>query len=237
MGIKQKLRRVPLVRRWFAYEEQKAALAHDTYSIAQLAKLDIPFFPWTVSSLRPSSIRLLVNEICIHQRHKFLEFGSGISTLYFAEMAKKYGGMLVSVEQNLEWIEIVKGYLRQSNTEDFVEFIHAPIVPLPAASLTSEWYDREVLSSILGDRKFDLILVDAPISRARHFHARLPAGEFIENYLEEDFAIFLDDIHRKGEQQIAQRWREQFGWSLKVYWPVASVVVFRPTASQTFNIS
>lgn len=212
-------------------------MVHDTYSMAQLDKLGVPFFPWTGSSLRPSSIRLLVNEICIHQRRTFLEFGAGISTLYFAEMAKRHGGRLVSVEQNSDWIDIVKGYLRENDTEDFVEFIHAPIVPLPEGSVTPEWYDGKILSSQLGERKFDLILVDAPVSRKGHLLARAPAGDFIGNHLKEDFAVFLDDVHRKGEQQISQRWLSKSGWSLKVYWPVASVAVFRPAAGQPYNIS
>ena len=51
--------------------------------------------------------------------------------MFFAEAARKCGGSLTSIEQDFEWISIVKGYLQEAGTENFVQFVHAPIVPLP----------------------------------------------------------------------------------------------------------
>ncbi|MEX0326085.1 MAG: O-methyltransferase [Puniceicoccaceae bacterium] len=237
MNITETLRRIPLLRTWLDYDESKTAISWDTYSLAQLKGFaEFPEFPWTGSAMRPSAIRLLVNEIVTHRRMYFLEFGAGISTLFLAEAARRYGGKLVSVEQNEDWIKVVREYLQKSGTGDFVRFVHAPIAPGHYTRGISEWFDEDLLSHELGDERFDLVLVDAPISSKGNRLARLPAGKFINNRLAADFALFLDDINRPGEQKIYRTWKREFGWYAKNYWPRSSLAVFRNPSNKAFNI-
>jgi predicted O-methyltransferase YrrM len=237
MTLTEKLRTVPIFKYWLAYDEAKTAVLWDTYSMTHLNKFAVfPDFPWTGSSLRPSAIRLLLNDIIINKRKSFLEFGAGISTLYFAEAARRYGGHLISVEQDASWMDLIKTHLAKAGLEKHVRFIHASIVVLSKEEGQSEWYDQEQLESSLGDCRFDLVLVDAPISSKGNRLVRLPAGRFIQSRLETDFSLFLDDIERAGEIQISRKWGKAHSWTVKNYWPRSSMAVFRNPSSRPFNI-
>ncbi|MGA1206054.1 MAG: class I SAM-dependent methyltransferase [Opitutales bacterium] len=237
MNITETLRRIPLIGHWLAYDEAKTAISWDTYSLAQLKGFaEFPEFPWTGSALRPSAVRLLVNEVTTHRRKSFLELGSGISTLFLAEAARRHGGSLVSVEQDEGWIEVIRGHLQAAGTEQFVRFIHVPVVPRPNDTGVGTWYDTGILSRELGGARFDLVLVDAPISIKGNRLTRMPAGGFLKDYLTEDFALFLDDIDRRGEQKILRQWARDFGWAAKNFWPRSSLAVFRDPSSKPFNI-
>ena len=71
------------------------------------------------------------------------------------------------------------------------------------------WYDINLHRSTLSKRKIDLFLVDGPIGTAQR-QARYPALDQLYKYLNRDFVIFLDDIHRRDEREIARRWATEF---------------------------
>lgn len=95
---------------------------------------------------------------------------------------------------------------------DIAQVIHADIADLPekyAKQSNSKWYDTEtILSAMPRDEKIDLVIVDGPFRFVSPF-ARYPAIPFIQEFgLSENYAVFLDDTHRKEEQEIAAAWGE-----------------------------
>ena len=235
-SLKSLLRKVPLMRSFLQGQEKKEALAWNINAMQHLRDFEVSWMPWTGSSIRPSSIKIILNEIRTHGRKSFIEFGSGISTLYLAEAARRWGGSLISVEQDEQWQEIIAGALREAGTSEFVEFIHAPLETKIVGGTKQEWYSEGHLNARIEGKLFDLVLVDAPISRPGYSQVRAPAGAWVKDHLESDFCIFLDDIHRSGEQAIARDWVKAYNWKFRDPWPRAEVAIFRPQRSTPYNI-
>ena len=235
-SLKSSLRKVPLLRSFLQGQEKKEALAWNINAMQHLRDFEVSWMPWTGSSISPSSIKIILNEIRTHNRKSFIEFGSGISTLYLAEAARRWGGSLISVEQDEQWQEIIAGALREAGTSEFVEFVHAPLETKTARGTEQEWYSEGHLNARIEGKLFDLVLIDAPISRTGYLKVRAPAGEWIKGRLESDFCIFLDDIQRCGEQAIAEDWAKAYNWKFQNPWPRAEVAIFRPRASKPYNI-
>ena len=72
-----------------------------------------------------------------------LEFGSGMSTLWFVERAK----LVCSVENDLEWYKVVKEKLKSENNIEYY---------------FSSTEDEYIKFKSNGNQKFDLILIDGP---------------------------------------------------------------------------
>ena len=112
-----------------------------------------------------------------------------------------------------------------------------PVVPLPAmlrhvglyacsdlmidkphALDGNKWYDRTVVEAQLVGATVDLILVDGPIAYTQEKRlARYPALPNIADRLSGDCAIFLDDVRRSGEREIAERWAKEFGLTFEYH--------------------
>lgn len=236
MRFKKIIQKVPLLKDFLQAQKIKEAQAWNIIAMQHLSEFKVPWMPWTGSSIRPSSLRAIMNEIRTHGRKSFLEFGSGISTLYLAEAARRWGGKVVSVEQDKSWQAIIHEGLKQAGTSEFVEFITVPLSNKSSNESSYEWYDQPVLDAATEGRRFDLVLVDAPISRAGFKKVRAPAGEWLQGRLMSDFCIFLDDIHRPGEQAIAEDWVKDFDWMYRNPWPRAEAAIFRPKAARPYNI-
>ncbi|PYE82143.1 hypothetical protein DFQ11_102724 [Winogradskyella epiphytica] len=63
----------------------------------------IPFTDWSIS---PSVILHILNDIVINKRQHIIEFGSGASTLYIAQLIRTLNlpAQLYSVESSEEWL-------------------------------------------------------------------------------------------------------------------------------------
>lgn len=100
---------------------------------------------------------------------KVFEFGSGNSTLFFANKVQG----IISLEHNKEWFEIISGTL-PSNSK--IYFVHPK---------TLEAYMRPLLSS---DHKYDVIIIDG-LFRNECLTKSL-------DYLNESGVLILDDSER-----------------------------------------
>lgn len=224
MITRKQVRRLPIIKNLLSQVENSTLLQYDTLGLHYLQR-EMPEFylPWTGSSVAPSSLRIMLNEIMIGKKESLVEFGAGMSTFFFARTLMRAGGELVSIEQDAQWLEIVKDFLKRENLEECVNLIHCPI----DSENESNWYNRGLLEKALVGRKFDFAFVDAPISSHGHTKIRMPAAGFLQSYLAEGFTIFLDDMNREGEQRIAEEWQKQFGWYREDFWPRGTVSAFR----------
>lgn len=219
-------------------QQDLTGLANDNLAYAKLPKLNpSQYLPWTQSAIRPASLALVLNEIQIHNRKLIVECGSGISTLYIASVIEGTDTKLISIDNDKSWQDVVRRQASQMNINlDSVKFIEAPLAPCELSPSGLQWYDTERIKDSLTD-PIDLLLVDGPIAGGGDLaESRYPALPFFQENLAEDFAVFLDDCNRAGEQKIAQSWCQQFKLKGQFLPHCGNVVLFYPPKSKRFNI-
>jgi predicted O-methyltransferase YrrM len=191
-------------------------LLHDSVAISKLNGILDNYVVWTSSSIRPSAITMMLNDIVINDRKKIIEFGSGISTLYIAKSLKDKGGTLISVEHDLGWISVVRSLLSSEQLDSIVEFVHAPLTESSLSLNGLSWYNEETLTNFLKNRKFDFILVDGPLAYTRDLKlSRYPVLPFLNslNCIEKNVSIYLDDIERSGESEVVRLWEREYNYN------------------------
>jgi predicted O-methyltransferase YrrM len=183
----------------------------------------LPFNPF---SLNPNTILHLVNEIIINERKNVLEFGCGISTLVLAKYIQlnELPVSIVSVDDNKDWIDLIREQLKKHNCESSVTLVHAPITGYSSAQHRGSWYDAVIVRKALTDKQVDLMIVDGPGANTCEM-ARFPAMEVAESFLTNNFLVVLDDIRRKDEKEILRRWKNHLNStkSVKIDWNEADV--------------
>ncbi|MFV8226699.1 hypothetical protein [Christiangramia aquimixticola] len=185
------------------------------FSYAQISNLFskdhfIPFSAWAIS---PETIHHVLNDIQINKREFIVEFGAGASTFYIAKLIKLHNldARFNSVESNPEWISTLRYQLKAYGLDEYVNFIQVDLEPISSNFLYKSqkcWYDLEKVSSLVqGTNKIDCILVDGPFGGITPY-ARYSAVPFLRQRLADNFGIFLDDIGRQEEWEIAREWRK-----------------------------
>lgn len=189
-----------------------AQLSNDTRAAVELSRLGLPYLPWSDASLLPSALQVVLNEIEINSRKTIVEFGSGISTIYIAQILSRLGGRIVSFESDAEWATFVENRLAAFNLSEFASVVHAPLGPCALSKNGLNWYDEAVVATAVQDLSVDCVVVDGPPAYKTGYElARYPALPVLQAQLAQDYAVFLDDIHRLGEQEILRLWADLFG--------------------------
>lgn len=214
-SIKKGLETVGLYSNRYLAESVAAKLrgvSHNIESRYLLPKLDLPFIPQTSYALSASAIRIILNDVVLHQRRHVIEFGAGMSTLFLAKVLQELpGAKLISVDHDAGWLGYLDHQLKQIGARDAVQLIHAP---LERAEMNGEasWYATDVVSAALKDYVVDSAIIDGP--KARHGNdaeTRSYALGVLEPHLNpKGHVIFMDDIHRQGERRIYERWAKEF---------------------------
>ena len=194
-------------------KQQRLQQTHFNYSqLSQLFQEDtfIPFSAWAIS---PSTILHVLNDISINKRKSVIEFGAGASTFYIAKLIKtmQLPTVFYSVEADGDWAKELNRQLELLELSAFVKVIHCPQAKVPANLSYKEqetWYDTEVLQDALSEAPgIDLILVDGPVGASTPF-ARYSAIPFLKEKMAVKYSIFLDDINRWREAEIAMEWQK-----------------------------
>jgi len=184
----------------------------DMLAMQALSPLSRGYLPWSQAAMRPSAIAAVLNDIVINNRAYIVECGSGISTFYTGRLLKERGGRLFTIEHEEQWVALLQGLLAKEELSECVTVIHAPLEPSKHALDGGRWYDEEKLRCITGGGKVDLLIVDGPPAYSRELrHARYPAVPFFKDHLAADYTIVLDDINRRGEQEILEKWERELG--------------------------
>jgi predicted O-methyltransferase YrrM len=173
----------------------------------------VAFSGWAV---RPFCLALILNDIVANQRKSIVEFGAGITTIFMARLMKQNGlsAKVISVEHNLEWINIIKDVLKKDATEQYVEFIHAELSVCEKSPYNLSWYNEEAIFNQIKNKRFDLVIIDGP--PVYNEYERYPALPFIFDYLGPNYSVYLDDVDRTGEKQILAKWEELKGMKFNV---------------------
>ncbi|MEX0331050.1 MAG: O-methyltransferase [Puniceicoccaceae bacterium] len=202
--------------------------AYDANALMRFAKYLKADLPWTTSAVAPRALAVLANEVVIHQRRNIVECGCGISTLVLADILAPLGGQVTTIDDDPDWIEIVKGMTAHLSN---INFVHAPLSATQLKGTEYKWYDTEILSDALAPGGFDMVFVDGPKATESPL-ARYPAYYFLKEYLSEDFVIFLDDTARRGEREISRLWQSEGDYSLQFVTYRGDLSILRPRSTK-----
>jgi len=181
----------------------------DILAMGLLTPLNRSYLPWTGSSMRPSAMVTILNDITINRRRTVLECGSGISTFYIARLLAETSGHLYTIDHDADWSTLLVDMLKREGLDGVVTVVHAPMQECSHALEGNQWYSTQSIEDGLDDAKIELLIVDGPLAYTRQRRlARYPAVPFFAPRLADDCTIILDDIDRKGEQIIARRWSQ-----------------------------
>lgn len=206
-----------------------------THILSLNPKTYIPLTSW---SLFPTVLNRILNDVVINERKNILEFGAGTSTLFLALLIKrnKLDAKVNCIESDEKWIYILKKMLEENDCMDYVSFLYSPITELHDLnpfSKSSQWYDVPTLKNLLlNSGKFDMVIVDGPQGNLCT-NSRYPALPFIQDYLAENFSLYLDDLQREEERQISEEWSKILGvarirYSNAAVWTINSTYVTKP---------
>lgn len=128
-----------------------------------------------------------------------IEFGMGQSTKLTSQYAayKNTKSRLRIVENDLNWIEIFKKFIPDVEN---IKILNVPVEERIFKMHKTTGYKD--LKSVLGDDKFDLVIVDGPLGRS-HF-SRISVLDLLSKNLSDTFVILLDDCDRIGEQETVE---------------------------------
>jgi predicted O-methyltransferase YrrM len=176
--------------------------------MSALGALDVGYVPWSSMAMRPQGLLTVLNDISIQGRRVVVECGGGVSTMYIAKLlATRAEGHLHTIEHDAKWADCLREMLHRQSLEAFCTVTVAPLEPMRSPSA---WYAAAELQR-LDLTGIDLLLVDGPPAYARERrHARQPALRFFFDRLASDCTVILDDIDRRGEQEVVDRWEREF---------------------------
>ena len=191
---------------------------NDIIAMEYLRPLNTRYLPWTKSTIRPSAVVKILNDITINNRECIVECGGGNSTFFIARHLANTKGHLYTIEHDLNWLNILRKMIKKEKLESVVTLIHAPLEDNDNAIKGNKWYSVENIEEALGGEKIDLLIVDGPPAYQKEMeYSRYPAVPSLKKYLNNDYAIFLDDITRNGEKKIADMWATELGIDFVFY--------------------
>lgn len=167
----------------------------------------------TNMAVQPATLAWIINDIRINQRKCIVELGAGFSTQLIAKCLQKCYSpadrpLFFSIEEDKQWIEYLKHLLTANDLQDCVRFVHAPRTDYASGS----WFRESDITTALGDRKPDLLLVDGPsILLREQAEDRLRAHAFFASRMAEAYTVFIDDAERPAERKLLQQWAKSEG--------------------------
>jgi hypothetical protein len=184
--------------------------SHDLQAWHVLSPLRGRYLAWSLASMRPSGLVMVLNDVCVNERRRVLECGAGVSTLYLARLLHERGGNLVTLEHDERWSEYVSRQLKDEGLDSCAQVLHASLEAYPSLA-GRRWYARGAVDravSALGD--VGLLVVDGPPAfETRDGMTRYPALPMLLDALADDCTVVLDNIERRGERRVIGRWEAE----------------------------
>lgn len=192
-----------LVRFAFADIAEQIAATRFSHQLTPLFA-NWTYLPLTDWATGPEFLCHISNEICINNRRNIIEFGSGVTTIVLARLAKinSINLTITTIDQSKEWQNIVKQIAVRDCVDQYIKFVLNPIKPGVYGDIT------ETQQRIFSEKeKFDCAIIDGPASG--HDFTRLESMPIIKDYLCDSFAIFFHDTDRNEEKQLAEEWAKR----------------------------
>jgi len=181
----------------------------DIYALQKLAPLSNAYIPWSKSSIRPSAMAIILNELLINDRKVIVEFGSGISTIYIAKVLDECGGHIYSFEHDEGWFHFISSQLEKNNLSECVSLTYAPLRKSTYSLKNSLWYDESIVRNKIKN-SIDMMIIDGPPAYSKESSlSRYPAVPVLQSRLSKNYCIICDDIVRNGERKIVKMWEKE----------------------------
>lgn len=190
----------------------------DEAARSALTALSGPYLPWGSGAMRPAGLVMVCNDIVLGDRRRVVELGSGLSTVLLARLlaqrAPVGGFTLVAVEHDERWARWVREQLDREEIGEHVVVVDAPLTTCDGAPGGLKWYDEAALAAgldgALGAAPIELLVVDGPPAYAAgHGLGRYPALPVLRSRLAPGGTVVLDDVERRGEQDVLRRWESE----------------------------
>lgn len=163
---------------------------------------------WSESAMTETGLANVCALVRSKTRPVVVECGSGFSTLTLARLLHEREGSLLSLEHDPLWTERVRNNLAAAGLAGTAQVTLAPLEPHPLARQGLRWYAEDALLTV-SDR-IDVLLVDGPPAFEPEIElSRYPALPALADRLAPDAIVVLDDIDRRGEQQILAAWERE----------------------------
>lgn len=206
-------------------------------ALIKLSSLNAGYVPWTASSMRPEAVVHILNEIVVNNKQQILELGMGVTTTCIAALIK--GGFdtkILSVDHDIEWIEICQKQLQSRNlASPNHSLIHAPLIDDAAMGYSSPWYDIRKILAIPAFNP-DLLIIDGPPAWKKEIeNARVPAFMALSERLSDNATVFIDDFTRTGEAILLNMFNSDSEWDLIAKDKRANVAILRRAGANGYN--
>lgn len=161
-----------------------------------------PMSHWAAS---PDLVLWAVDTLVQQRPAVVVECGSGISTLFLALAAEKYGidTRIVALEHDRRYARRTRELLEHHGVAGRAEVRHAPLARTSLTEHNPPWFE-ELAVSDLTDIGF--LLVDGPPASTGP-HARYPAIPILQSRLAKVCTILVDDLLRDENQETTERWQ------------------------------
>lgn len=226
----------PLIERWGNPSCHSKGNCEVT-ALIKLSSLNTGYVPWTTSSMRPEAVVHILNEIVVNNKRQILELGMGVTTTCIAALIKyDFNTKLLSVDHDIEWIEICQKQLQSLNlSSPNHSLIHAPLIEDASMGYTGSWYDiRQILATPAF--KPDLLIIDGPPAWKKEIeNARVPAFKALSQRLSVNATVFIDDFARAGETILLDMFESDPEWDLIAKDEGANVAILRRAGASGYN--
>ncbi len=188
----------------------------------KLKSAKTPINPEISRLITPSTLSIdalqFIYEMCQSYKPKVvLEFGSGLSTLFFCEILyqlHKTDFLLISIDDSHEYLDKTRGMVQEfikgtnSDINSCVRCVNAPIESYSFKFRKFKTYAKnQVENSISSLPNIDLVLIDGPLGWKFGREAPL---YIIRKKISPETIIILDDASRPYEQEAIANWSKMF---------------------------
>ncbi len=163
-------------------------------------------------SLDVCTLNLLMRLARRSRASSIVEFGSGISTVCFAQTMKEMYGedrkrvCVYSIEQNYEFALSTEGMLLRLGLNDYAKVFWAPVEAQMIEGARRDCYRMSTdLINELKSVRPDFLVVDGPAGKKGMRFGTLP---LIKDSAASGARFFLDDALRDEELEISSMWRK-----------------------------
>ena len=192
--------------RYFGQFAHRSDLDNLRRQIACIAELQstiagpVPFGKlggWAISA---DALAIVVRDVRKRRSPKVVEFGSGASTIAIAALLQTMGGgKLITIEHDLDYLQLVDSDLFAHGLKSVVDLRHLPMTSFSAAPPLEAYHSYDLCQL---DAQFDVALVDGPITAEFGAATRLAPLEWCVSRLHPGGSVYLDDAARTEERQV-----------------------------------
>ena len=190
-----------------SYEEELRELFRSRSRFPVPAQIDRLTGPSTLSRETLSFIGAVIEQ---HRPQSILEFGSGVSTLWFSMYIEEHPECrLISIDDSASYLEKTRDMVERKQR---ISYICAPISPYWFRMKRFAAYSPDWTREIQPNTRFDIVLIDGPLG---YRFGREAALYQAAPFLHPRSLILLDDANRPPEQRALRGWRRVWGEGLE----------------------